>query len=94
VKDGHNTSASAYHLLNLAFHDWLVDFVGNRKLIDLYRRLIKELSLFRRLNLADGQQMPVSASEHRAIVKAIAAGDADGAARAHAPMCWKARSAR
>lgn len=82
VKDGHNTSASdAYHALNLAFHDCIVDFVGNRKLIDLYRRLVKELSLFRRANLADGQQIPVSVQEHRAILKAIAAGDADGAAR-------------
>lgn len=88
VKGGHATSASDdYHALNLAFHDCIVDFVGNRKLIDLYRRLVKELSLFRRANLADGGQIPVSVQEHRAILKAIAAGDADGAAcalRAHA----------
>jgi phosphonate utilization transcriptional regulator len=83
VKDGHNTSASdAYHALNLAFHDCIVEFVGNRKLIDLYRRLVKELSLFRRANLAGGQQIPVSVQEHRAILKAIAAGDADAAAAA------------
>ena len=82
VKDGHNTSASdPYHLLNLAFHDRLVEFVGNRKLTDLYRRLVKELSLFRRVNLADGRQIPVSVQEHRAILKAIAAGDADAAGR-------------
>lgn len=87
VKEGHNTSASdAYHLLNLAFHDRIVEFVGNRKLIDLYRRLVNELSLFRRANLADGQQIPVSVQEHRAILKAIASGDAQGAGgvlRAH-----------
>jgi phosphonate utilization transcriptional regulator len=83
VKGGHNTSASdPYHLLNLAFHDRLIECVGNRKLIDLYRRLVKELSLFRRVNLADGRQIPVSVQEHRGILKAIAAGDADGAARA------------
>jgi phosphonate utilization transcriptional regulator len=83
VKEGHKTSASdPYHLLNLAFHDRIVEFVGNRKLTDMYRRLVKELSLFRRVNLADGQQMPVSVQEHRAILKAIAAGDADGAGRA------------
>jgi phosphonate utilization transcriptional regulator len=83
VKDGHNTSASdQYHRLNLAFHDRLVEFVGNRKLIALYRRLVKELSLFRRLNLADGRQIPVSVSEHRGILKAISAGDAEGAGRA------------
>ncbi len=83
VKEGHNTSASDdYHALNLAFHDHIVASVGNRKLTDLYRRLVKELSLFRRVNLADGQQIPVSVQEHRAILKAIAAGDADAAARA------------
>lgn len=80
VKDGHQTDASEpYHRLNLAFHDRLVELVGNRKLTALYRRLVNELSLFRRLNLADGRQMPVSASEHRAILKAITAGDADAA---------------
>jgi phosphonate utilization transcriptional regulator len=83
VKDGHNTSASdPYHRLNLAFHDRMVDCAGNRKLLELYRRLVNQLSLFRRANLADGRQIPVSVQEHRAILKAIAAGDADGAARA------------
>lgn len=83
AKDGREAPASdQYHRLNLAFHDQLVAFVGNRKLISLYRRLVKELSLFRRVNLAGGQQIPASASEHRAIVQAIAAGDADAAATA------------
>jgi DNA-binding GntR family transcriptional regulator len=72
----------AYHLLNLSFHDRLVEMAGNRKLAEIYRKLIKELSLFRRLNLADGWLMPISANEHRLIVKAIASGDADAAGRA------------
>ena len=71
-----------YHLLNLKFHDRLVEMTGNRKLTSIYRKLIKELSLFRRLNLADGWLLPVSASEHRQIIKAIASGDADVAGRA------------
>ncbi len=70
-----------YHLLNLKFHDRLVEMAGNSKLTAIYRKLIKELSLFRRLNLADGWLMPVSAGEHRQIVKAIASGDADVAGR-------------
>ncbi len=74
--------ARQYHLLNLTFHDRLVEMAGNRKLTAIYRKLIKELSLFRRLNLADGWLLPISASEHRAIVKAIASGDADAAGRA------------
>lgn len=71
-----------YHLLNLQFHDRLVDMAGNRKLTAIYRKLIKELSLFRRLNLADGWLMPISAGEHRGIVKAIASGDPEAAGRA------------
>lgn len=74
--------AYEYHLLNLKFHDRLVEMAGNRKLTAIYRKLIKELSLFRRLNLADGWLLPISAGEHRQIVKAIASGDADAAGRA------------
>lgn len=74
-----------YHLLNLQFHDRLVDMAGNRKLTAIYRKLIKELSLFRRMNLAhlaeDGL-LPLSAGEHRAIVKAIASGNAQAAGQA------------
>jgi phosphonate utilization transcriptional regulator len=76
VKD---EDAHHYHLLNLQFHDRLVEMAGNRKLTDIYRKLIKELSLFRRLNLADSWLMPLSANEHRHIVKAIASGDAETA---------------
>lgn len=74
--------AREYHLLNLKFHDRLVEMAGNRKLTAIYRKLIKELALFRRLNLADGWLMPISAGEHRGIVKAIASGDPDAAGRA------------
>lgn len=84
-RSGKSGDARAYHLLNLQFHDRLVEMAGNRKLTAIYRKLIKELSLFRRMNLAhlaEGGQLPLSAGEHRAILKAISAGDADGAARA------------
>ena len=74
--------AQHYHLLNLKFHDRLVELAGNGKLTAIYRKLIKELSLFRRLNLADGWLLPISVGEHRQIVKAIAAGDPDAAGRA------------
>ena len=79
VKDG---LADDYALLNLEFHDTLVEYAGNRKLTSLYRKLINELSLFRRLNLADRALLPISASEHRGILKAIASGDAEAAGRA------------
>ena len=72
----------AYYMLNLEFHNQLVEFAGNRKLAETYRRLINELSLFRRLNLADAALLPPSAADHDAIVKAIESGDAERAGRA------------
>ena len=88
--------ADSYHLLNLDFHDRLVEFSGNRKLTSIYRRLINELSLFRRMNLVDAKLLPISAGEHRAIVKAIAAGDpeAAGAAMRQHVMDSKERTLR
>lgn len=76
-----------YYQLNLRFHDALVDFVGNRHLSATYRRLTKELLLFRLHGLQEGGGFAVSHAEHRAIVEAIAARDADRAGsllRAHA----------
>ena len=74
--------ADQYHLLNLQFHDALVEFAGNRKLAGVYRKLVKELALYRRRNLRDQAVLPHSAAEHRAILKAIASGDAEQAAAA------------
>jgi len=74
--------ADAYHLLNLQFHDLLVEFAGNRKMAAIYRKLVKELALFRRRNLAHREVLPQSAAEHRQILKAIASGDPELAARA------------
>jgi DNA-binding GntR family transcriptional regulator len=62
--------------LNLQFHDALVEYAGNRKLAGVYRKLVKELALYRRRNLRDEAVLPHSAAEHRAILKAIASGDA------------------
>jgi len=74
--------ADAYHLLNLQFHDLLVEFAGNRKMAALYRKLVKELALFRRRNLLHKEVLPQSAAEHRQILKAITSGDPEIAARA------------
>jgi len=75
-------NADAYHVLNLHFHDVLVEFAGNRKLAVMYRKLVKELALYRRRNLSDQDALPHSAAEHRAILKAIASGDAEHAGHA------------
>jgi phosphonate utilization transcriptional regulator len=72
----------AYYPLNLAFHDRLVNFAGNSKLLLTYRRLVNELNLFRRQTLAQGGMLPISTREHRDIVEKIAAGNAAAAGKA------------
>ena len=71
-----------YHLLNLQFHDRLVEMAGNRKLATIYRKLVKEISLFRRLNLAGQNVLPKSAHAHWAILEAIKSGDPEVAGHA------------
>jgi phosphonate utilization transcriptional regulator len=65
----------SYHALNLKFHDMLVDFAGNTRLTESYRLLTKELLLFRLRGLQDGGGFAVSNTEHKAVLKAIAARD-------------------
>ena len=73
--------ADAYFELNLAFHDRIVGLAGNAKLGELYRRLVNELSLFRRASFEHAANLPRSAAEHRAIVERIAARESEGAGR-------------
>lgn len=74
-------NAHDYHRFNLKFHDRLLELAGNGKLLATYRRLVNELSLFRRQNLT-AESMTVYSREHRQIVKAIAAGDPEAAGQA------------
>jgi phosphonate utilization transcriptional regulator len=71
----------AYHEANLGFHDRLVQLAGNGKLLALYRRLVNELSLYRRATLDQVGIPSVSLKEHRAIVDCIASGQAAAAGR-------------
>ena len=70
-----------YHTQHLAFHNRLVEMAGIHEITSAYRKLIKELALFLRLNLADDWLMPISAIEHRYIVKVLASGNAEVAGR-------------
>jgi len=65
----------SYHALNLKFHDMLVDFAGNSRLAESYRLLTKGLLLFRLRGLQDGGGLAVSNTEHKAVMKAVAARD-------------------
>jgi len=70
-----------YHALNLEFHDALVEFAGNARLAETYRRLTKELLLFRLRGLQEGGGFAVSNAEHKSVVKAIASRDPERAGR-------------
>ncbi len=76
------SDVGGYLAANLDFHDRLVELAGNAKLLLTYRRLVKELHLFRRATLAQGGALPVSTLEHRRIVDLIAAGTPVAAGRA------------
>lgn len=74
--------AAAYHERNVAFHERMVEMVGNRKLRDIYRKLLNQLLLYRRRSLGQPGAMPRSVDEHRGILAAIRSGDVDAAGRA------------
>jgi len=71
-----------FHVLNLNFHDQIVEMTGNRPLLDIYRKLVKQLTLFRRRNLFAPMAVPHFADEHSAIVELLATGDAERCAQA------------
>ena len=70
------SDSSAYYAANIEFHDALAQFAGNVKLLEMYRRLVNELSLYRRKTFEHGAILPTSVREHRKIVEAIAARNA------------------
>jgi DNA-binding GntR family transcriptional regulator len=72
-------SLDEYYPLNLRFHDCMVEFTGNERLVAAYRQLVKELHLFRARGLVQGGGLAVSNAEHRDIVAAIRARDPVGA---------------
>ena len=71
-----------YYAANISFHDSLAQFAANAKLLEVYRKLVNELSLYRRKTIERGGAiLPTSMREHRKIVEAIAARDPDEAGR-------------
>jgi DNA-binding GntR family transcriptional regulator len=62
---------NAYYPLNLEFHKALLEFTGNRRLLQTYQSFVRELHLFRRQALVSLERMKDSNAEHRAIVAAL-----------------------
>jgi len=76
------TDIDAFHQLNLTFHDTLVGMTGNTTLLETYRKLTKQLVLFRRRNLSSPMAIPNFAQEHSRIVDLLEQRDADACAAA------------
>jgi DNA-binding GntR family transcriptional regulator len=68
---------SRFDPVNLEFHDFIVRSTENTRLIKLYRGLVKEFHLFRTHGLVQRGALLQSNREHREIVAAIKAKDAD-----------------
>ena len=75
-------SIETYFPLNIRFHDRIVELTGNRKLLEMYRRLINEMHLLRQRGLVFGGGLLVSNDEHATIVEALARRDVRAVARA------------
>ncbi|QPC44207.1 FCD domain-containing protein [Kaustia mangrovi] len=71
-----------YYELNVAFHAAIAEYSGNARARAIYESLVKEMHLFRRRGLSFVSNVEASLDEHRDIVEAIAAGDAEAAFRA------------
>jgi DNA-binding GntR family transcriptional regulator len=66
---------------NARFHEAIFAASGNRKLREMYRQLVGQMGRYRMRSVSIRGSLQRSVLEHRAVVKAAAAGDADEAAR-------------
>jgi len=72
------------HACNIEFHDRLAALTGNATLLENYRRLVNELSLFRHhahARVRDASTLKASVADHQAILAHIEAGQGDLAAQ-------------
>lgn len=74
-----NGKVEDYYKLNLQFHDLLMNAAKNGALKDTYHQIVNQLHLLRRRGLVQEGSLQVSNQEHRKIVAALAARDANAA---------------
>ena len=75
-------SLDEYYAVNLKFHQAILQGSGNKRLVDDYAALIKELHLFRARGLLHGGGLKRSNLEHRQIVDALKARDPEASSKA------------
>jgi len=71
-----------YHRLSVRFHEELVAGADSREFARFYWAVVKKLTLFRQRTLAQDDAIAASKTEHHAILRHLASGDAKAAARA------------
>jgi DNA-binding GntR family transcriptional regulator len=72
---------AAYYRLNLQFHDASIRFARHGRARQTYESLINETHLSRQRSLDTPERMRESNNEHKALIAALQAGDADTARR-------------
>ena len=87
---------AGYYATNIAFHDAVLGATKNAALLDSYKRIIKQLHLYRRRGLVQSGNLHASNAEHRRIVDAVRDRDKTvpaAAMRAHVLAGWARLSA-
>jgi DNA-binding GntR family transcriptional regulator len=82
----------AYYPLNVEFHTKLIAVADNHKLTQLWPTLESELHLFRTRSFILPGSLRASNHDHRAVVNAIRAGDAESAAELLADHILKGKA--
>jgi DNA-binding GntR family transcriptional regulator len=72
-------SATAFHRINLQFHDAIFESTGNARLREIDQTVRNELQLFIRHGSLGDVQLRLSNAEHAAFLKAVAAGEVQDA---------------
>ena len=72
---------NVFYPLNVRFHEAIVQFSGNGRLLSISTSVHREMHLFRRRTLDMPGRMKISNAEHRAIVDALAAKDSNATAQ-------------
>jgi phosphonate utilization transcriptional regulator len=77
-----NKDIKSYYPLNVKFHDRIVEMTGNRRLLEIHRRVMNEMHLMRQRSIFEGGGIKVSIQEHLALLDALVSRNGDKAARA------------
>jgi len=62
---------ATYYPINVEFHNVMLDFTGNGRLIEMCNAVDKELYLFKRKSMDVGPGLDRSVAEHRVIIEAL-----------------------